>query len=119
MQYLTGAYYWCCKKQWLRLFKAKFGGGGGEGGMMQHHVPSCRDCFLGETYFIFILKAGAHLVSPLTAGRCYTWQLSPFPEVMQALVLGNGESSPDSVRLFGALFFLFFPPFNFRSICLF
>lgn len=118
MQYLTGAYYWCCKKQWLRLFKAKFGGGG-EGGMMQHHVPSCRDCFLGETYFIFILKAGAHLVSPLTAGRCYTWQLSPFPEVMQALVLGNGESSPDSVRLFGALFFLFFPPFNFRSICLF
>lgn len=34
--------------------------------------------FLGEIYFIFISKADAHLVFRLTAGRCYTWQLSLF-----------------------------------------
>lgn len=48
----------------------------------------------------------------------YTWQVSPFPEVTEALVPGSVESSQDSVRLFGALI----PPshtLNFRSICLF
>ena len=46
VQYLPGAYYWCCIKQWLRLFKAQLEAGagkrGGEG-MMQHGVPFCRD----------------------------------------------------------------------------
>lgn len=46
---------------------------------MQHGVIFCRDSgFLGEIYFIFILKADAHLVFHLTAGLCYTWQLSLF-----------------------------------------
>ena len=29
VQYLPGAHYWCCIKQWLILFKAQFGGGRG------------------------------------------------------------------------------------------
>lgn len=60
--------------------------------------------FFGDIYFIFILKADAHLVFHLTAGHCYAWQLSPFPEVLQALVPGTVESSPASVKLFRAVF---------------
>lgn len=73
---------------------------------------SAETLFLGKTGFIFFfLKADALLVSPLTAGHCYTRQLSPFPEVTQALVLGSEESSPGSLRLFGALYSGFSPHF--------
>lgn len=32
VQCLPGAYYWCCIKQWLRLFEARLGWGRGRRG---------------------------------------------------------------------------------------
>lgn len=88
---------------------------------MLHGVLFCRHCFLSEICFIFLLKADAPLVFHLTAGHCYTWQMSPFPEVLQALVLGSVESSPASVKLFRAgfifFFFFFISQLKFRSKC--
>lgn len=84
---------------------------------MLHGVLFCRHCFLSEICFIFLLKVDAPLVFHLTAGHCYTWQMSPFPEVLQALVLGSVESSPASVKLFraGFIFFFFFLFHNLNS----
>lgn len=65
--------------------------------------------FFFYIFFVFILKADAHLVFHLTAGHCYAWQLSPFPEVLQALVPGNVESSPASVQLFRTVLKFFLP----------
>lgn len=120
VQHHPGACYWRCIKHWLRLFRAQLERGKEkvEGRTWCSRVIFfCRgSVFLDEIYFIFILKADAHLVFHLTAGHCYSWQLSLFLKSCRlwCWVMWNPAQLLLSLEQF---FKIFSSQFKFRSKC--